>query len=113
VEVVHAIRIRLDKLSTWYSLEKSYCSPLKVAEVFLSPADPSAGILELVSHSKIEGMKSTPKTSGEYRAFESLLKQVIQVPHSEIKEKLEAEKRTKKEKRLKISDASRASGDKD
>ncbi|HEY2234626.1 MAG TPA: hypothetical protein VGK01_14215 [Candidatus Angelobacter sp.] len=55
-------------------------------------------------------MHKTVKTSDEYRAFESLLKQVIQVPHSEIKAKLEAEKRTKKEKRPKISDASRASG---
>jgi hypothetical protein len=58
-------------------------------------------------------MKSNPKISGEYKAFESLLKQVIQVPHSEIKEKLEAEKRTKKAKRPKTSDASRASNDKD
>jgi hypothetical protein len=58
-------------------------------------------------------MKSIPKTSGEYKAFESLLKQVIQVPHSEIKAKLEAEKRQKKGKRPKTSDASRASGDKD
>jgi hypothetical protein len=58
-------------------------------------------------------MKSNPKTSGEYTAFENLLRRVVQVPHSEIKAKLEAEKRTKKEKRPKTSDASRASGDKD
>ncbi len=59
------------------------------------------------------GMKSNPKTSGEYTAFENLLRRVVQVPHSEIKAKLEAEKRSKKEKRPKISDASRASHDKD
>lgn len=59
------------------------------------------------------GMKSNPKTSGEYSAFENLLRRVVQVPHSEIKAKLEAEKQQKKEKRPKISDASRASSDKD
>jgi predicted GIY-YIG superfamily endonuclease len=58
-------------------------------------------------------VKHEPKTSDQYTAFENLLKRVIRVPHSEIKEKLEAEKRTKKEKRPKTSDASRASGDKD
>jgi hypothetical protein len=58
-------------------------------------------------------MKSNPKTPDEYTAFEGLLKRVIQVPHSEIKARLEAEKRTKKEKRPKTSDASRASSDKD
>jgi hypothetical protein len=59
------------------------------------------------------GMKSSPKTSAEYTNFESLLRHVVQVPHSEIKAKLEAEKRTKKEKRPKTSDASRASSEKD
>jgi hypothetical protein len=49
----------------------------------------------------------------QYAAFEGLLKRIIQVPHSEIKAKLEAEKRAKKEKRPKTSDASRASSDKD
>ncbi|HEV7674233.1 MAG TPA: hypothetical protein VGQ12_06865 [Candidatus Angelobacter sp.] len=42
-----------------------------------------------------------------------MLRRVIQVPHSEIKAKLEAEKRAKKEKRPKTSDASRVSNDKD
>jgi hypothetical protein len=58
-------------------------------------------------------MKSNPKQADQYTAFENLLRRVIQVPHSEIKAKLEAEKRTKKEKRPKTSDASRVSGDKD
>ena len=58
-------------------------------------------------------MKSTPKTGDQYAAFESLLKREIQVPHSEIKAKLDEEKRAKKKKRPNISDASRASSDKD
>jgi hypothetical protein len=58
-------------------------------------------------------MHKTVKTSGEYTAFENLLRRVIQVPHSEIKAKLEAEKQQKKEKRTKTSDASRASNEKD
>jgi hypothetical protein len=47
----------------------------------------------------IEAMKSNPKTSGEYTAFENLLRRVIQVPHSEIKTKLQQEKRDKAQKR--------------
>jgi hypothetical protein len=58
-------------------------------------------------------MKSVPKTGDQYAAFENLLRHVVQVPHSEIKAKLEQEKRTKKKKRPKTSDASRASSDKD
>lgn len=53
-------------------------------------------------------MKSNPKTSySEYQAFESLLKRVVRVPHSEIKAELEKERQQKKEKRPKTSDASR------
>jgi hypothetical protein len=51
------------------------------------------------------------KASAEYTAFENLLRRVVQVPHSEIKAKLEEEKREKKQKRAKT--AVRASGDKD
>lgn len=41
-------------------------------------------------------MKSNAKTShSEYDAFESLLKRVVSVPHSEIRAKLEAEKSAK------------------
>lgn len=43
----------------------------------------------------IKAMKSNPKTSSEYENFENVLRQVIQVPHSEIKAKLEAEKSAK------------------
>lgn len=56
-------------------------------------------------------MKS--KMSAEYEAFEGLLRRVVQVPHSEIKAKLDAEKRRKEKKRPKTSDASRASSGKD
>lgn len=60
-----------------------------------------------------EGMKSNPKTTTEYTAFEKLLRRVVKVPHSEIKAKLDAEKRAKKQKHPKTSDASRVSHDKD
>jgi hypothetical protein len=53
------------------------------------------------------------KQEKEYTAFENLLKQVVSVPHSEIKAKLDAEKQDKKEKRPRTSDASRVSCDKD
>lgn len=55
-------------------------------------------------------MKRNTK-SNEYQAFENLLRRVVQVPHSEIKAKLEEEKRAKQLKRPKTSDASRASRD--
>lgn len=58
-------------------------------------------------------MKSNPKQQDQYTAFENLLKRVIQVPHSEIKAKLDEEKRAKNKKRPKTSDASRVSNDKD
>lgn len=58
-------------------------------------------------------MKRHSETSVEYTAFENLLRRVVQVPHSEVKATLEAEKCTKKEKRPKTSDASREDGDKD
>jgi len=46
---------------------------------------------------------SAKNATGEYAAFENVLKQVLSVPHSVIKSKLDAEKR----KRAKAS-ASRA-----
>jgi len=58
-------------------------------------------------------MKSNPKMSPEYSAFENLLRRVVQVPHAEIKAKLEADKQSKKGKRPKTSGASRVFGDKD
>jgi hypothetical protein len=47
---------------------------------------------------------SAKNATGEYATFESALKKILSVPHSEIKAKLDAEKR----KRVKSS-ASRAS----
>ncbi len=43
------------------------------------------------------------KKQNEYRAFENLARQLIAVPHSEIKAKLEAEKAAKKKRRTKKS----------
>jgi hypothetical protein len=40
-------------------------------------------------------MKSNPKTSAEYQNFENALRHVVQVPHAEIKAKLEEEKKEK------------------
>jgi hypothetical protein len=40
-----------------------------------------------------------PKPSAEYQNFENALRHVVQVPHSEIKAKLEAEKKEKEQKR--------------
>jgi hypothetical protein len=47
--------------------------------------------------------KAARNASGEYAAFETALKKVLSVPHSEIKKKLDAEKR----KRVRKSSASR------
>lgn len=41
------------------------------------------------------------KTKSEYDKFESLVRGVLSVPHSEIKRKLDAEKRAKKRKKSK------------
>lgn len=58
-------------------------------------------------------MKSNPKTSEESDRFTSFMKRLMAVPHSEIKAKLDAEKRAKqRKKRVRTSPASRASGDK-
>jgi len=48
---------------------------------------------------------SAKNESGEYATFENALKKILSVPHSEIKAKLDAEKR----KRAKRASASRAS----
>jgi hypothetical protein len=61
-------------------------------------------------------MKSTPKTSNEYAAFENVLKAVLSVPRDEIKrreDEYQRERAQKKKKRPKTSGASRASSDKD
>jgi hypothetical protein len=55
-------------------------------------------------------MKPDPKTSPEFERFEGFMKRLVAVPHSEIKAKLDAEKRSKqRKKRAKTSPASRAS----
>jgi hypothetical protein len=47
------------------------------------------------------------KTESEFDRFENLVKQIIKVPHSEIKAKLDAEKREKKRKKPRKSSVSR------
>ena len=59
-------------------------------------------------------MKSEPKTSPEFDNFRNFVKAVIAVPHSEIKAKLDAEKKSKaRKKQAKTSPASRASNVRD
>jgi hypothetical protein len=48
------------------------------------------------------------KTKTEYDRFEGLVRGVLNVPHSEIKAKLDAEKQAKKRKKARTSSASRA-----
>jgi hypothetical protein len=43
------------------------------------------------------------KTKTEYSTFEKLADKILSVPHSEIKDKLEAEKKAKKEKNRKTN----------
>jgi hypothetical protein len=57
-------------------------------------------------------MKPRSKKPDEYGAFANLLGQVLRVPHSELKAKLDAEKAAKKRK-SKTSASGRASGGKD
>jgi hypothetical protein len=47
------------------------------------------------------------KTSSEYEKFDSAMRAILKVPHSEIKAKLDAEKAAKKRKKAKKSSASR------
>ena len=49
------------------------------------------------------------KSSNEYDNFAALLKSVVQVPHSDIKAKLDAEKAAKK-RRVKRASSSRVKG---
>lgn len=53
------------------------------------------------------------KDSSEYEKFDELAARLLRVPHSELKQKLDAEKRAKKRKKSKgSSSASRVAGDK-
>jgi hypothetical protein len=47
------------------------------------------------------------KKASEYDRFERMANRLFKVPHSEIKQKLEAEKAAKKRKKAKDSSASR------
>jgi hypothetical protein len=59
-------------------------------------------------------MKSDAKTSEEFSKFTSFMKRLVAVPHSEIKAKLDAEKKAKqRKKRAKTSPASHASADRE
>jgi hypothetical protein len=53
------------------------------------------------------------KVKNEYDRFENLARGVLNVPHSEVKRKLDAEKRAKKRKKSKPSSVSRVAADKD
>lgn len=59
----------------------------------------------------ITRVKSESKTNPEYAAFEGLLKTVLSVPHSELKRRIEDDKKAKakRKKRVKTSPVSRAS----
>jgi len=50
-------------------------------------------------------MKKTKRN--EFRRFTGLVDQLLAVPHSEVKEKLDAEKQAKKRKKSRKSSASR------
>jgi hypothetical protein len=50
---------------------------------------------------------------GEFDRFKNFMQRLVAVPHSEIKAKLDAEKRTKERKRTSRTGASRASDAKD
>jgi len=53
--------------------------------------------------------RSAKNESGEYAKFESFMKRLVAVPHSEVKAKLDAEKRAKERKKSQLSSASHAS----
>jgi hypothetical protein len=52
---------------------------------------------------------SAKNVQGEYERFTSFMTRLVAVPHSEIKAKLDAEKRAKKRNKSRKSSASRAS----
>ena len=55
---------------------------------------------------------SAKNEPGEFDRFTSFMRRLVAVPHSEIKAKLDAEKRAKARKKSRASSASRASSDK-
>lgn len=52
---------------------------------------------------------SAKNAKGDYAKFENFMKRLVTVPHSEIKAKLDAEKRNKKRRKANPSLASRVS----
>jgi len=64
-----------------------------------SPFYGTSGVLKMAHHPK----PSAKNATGEYATFHDALKKVLSVSHSEIKSKIDAEKR----KRTKKSSASR------
>lgn len=53
------------------------------------------------------------KNTSEFERFDTTMRKLMSVPHSEIKAKLDAEKAAKKRKPKKTSASGRASGGKD
>jgi hypothetical protein len=53
------------------------------------------------------GSLTMKKKINDYDRFENLTRQLVSVPHSEIKAKLDAEKKAKERKKPKTSSASR------
>jgi hypothetical protein len=51
------------------------------------------------------------KTKNEFENFQNLMGNLMKVPHSEVKAKLDAEKAAKKRKKAKKSSASREASD--
>jgi hypothetical protein len=52
-------------------------------------------------------VENSKNMSKEYKSFESMTRELLKVPHSEIKAKLDAEKAAKKRNKSKKSSASR------
>jgi hypothetical protein len=52
------------------------------------------------------------KSKTEFENFTEMMGKLVKVPHSEVKAKLEAEKRAKRRKKSKTCSASRVAGDK-
>jgi hypothetical protein len=118
-QILRMLKVRLsDNFAEVRFVTKSLGFPFEVGEVTVSPSEFAPRTIEWMAHFKevyTDCMKSNAKSDDQYAAFENLLRRVVQVPHSEIKAQLDAEKRAKKrkKKRPKTSDASHASRDKD
>jgi hypothetical protein len=65
-----------------------------------------------MSHPKPSAKNATGEPS-EFERFTRFVRRIINVPGSEVKQQIEAEKKSRTHKRSKLSSASRASGAKD